>query len=148
MYDYKLDSLLRGNDKLNYMLTPDLKQNIFYAVFFTVTHNALALFYFMGIVFAVGLSLLKPSRKSVLLLIGFGLLLFGFEYNKHIVEGLREQTLNALITVQEHNTVRRVVNIFTLKLLPILFPLVGWSLVLTSSFLYFAKRKIDKRHSK
>ncbi|PIY69399.1 hypothetical protein COY90_00870 [Candidatus Roizmanbacteria bacterium CG_4_10_14_0_8_um_filter_39_9] len=130
------------------MINPDLKQNIFYAVFFTVTHNALALFYFMGIVFAVGLSLFRPSRKSVLLLVGFSLLLFGFEYNKHIVEGLREQTLNALITVQEHNFVRRIVNVFTLRLFPIMFPLGGWSLVLLSGLLYFKRHKIDKHRPK
>lgn len=123
------------------IITPDLKQNIFYALFFTVTHNALALFYFCGIIFAVGLSLYRPSRKSVLLLLGFSLLLFGFEYNKHILEGLREQTLNALITVQEHNKVRRIVNIVTLKLLPFFLPVVGWSLVLLSGYLYFLKRK-------
>lgn len=123
------------------MINPDLQQNIFYTVFFTVTHNAFALFYFTGIVFAIGLSLFKPSRKSVLLLIGFSLLLFGFEYNKHIVEGLREQTLNALITVQEHNFVRRVVNVFTLKLFPLFFPLLGWGLVLFSALMYYRTKK-------
>lgn len=123
------------------IITPDLKQNIFYALFFTITHNALALFYFCGIIFAVGLSLYRPSRKSVLLLLGFSLLLFGFEYNKHILEGLREQTLNALITVQEHNKVRRIVNIVTLKLLPFFLPVVGWGLIFISCYLYFKKYK-------
>lgn len=123
------------------IITPDLKQNIFYALFFTITHNALALFYFCGIIFAVGLSLYRPSRKSVLLLLGFSLLLFGFEYNKHILEGLREQTLNALITIQEHNKVRRIINIITLKLLPFLLPVIGWCLVFISGYLYLKKHK-------
>ena len=98
-------------------------------------------FTFCGIIFAIGLSLYRPSRKSVLLLLGFSLLLFGFQYNKHILEGLREQTLNALITIQEHNKVRRIINFVTLKLLPLFFPLVGWGLVLLSGYLYFFKRK-------
>lgn len=126
------------------IITPDLKQNIFYALFFTITHNALALFYFGGIIFAVGLSLYRPSRKSILLLLGFSLLLFGFEYNKHILEGLREQTLNALITIQEHNKVRRIINIITLKLLPFFLPVVGWGLILISGYLYFFKHKKNK----
>jgi len=127
------------------LITPDLKQNIFYTLYFTITHNALALFYFSGIIFAIGLSLYRPSRKSVLLLLGFSLLLFGFQYNKHILEGLREQTLNALITIQEHNKVRRIINIITLKLLPLFFPLAGGFLVLLSGYLYFIEYKLRKK---
>lgn len=127
------------------IITPDLKQNIFYTLYFTITHNALALFYFSGIIFAIGLSLYRPSRKSVLLLLGFSLLLFGFQYNKHILEGLREQTLNALITIQEHNKVRRIINIITLKLLPLFFPLTGGFLVLFSGYLYFIEYKLRKK---
>src|SRR3989338_9858663 len=127
------------------IITPDLKQNIFYALFFTISHNWLALLYFSGIIFAIGLSLYRPSRKSVLLLLGFSLLLFGFQYNKHILEGLREQTLNALITIQEHNKVRRIINIITLKLLPLFFPLTGGFLVLLSGYLYFIEYKLRKK---
>jgi len=95
-------------------------------------------------IFATGLSLYRPSRKSILLLIGFSLLLFGFEYNKHIVENLREQTLNSLITVQEHNQVRRVVNFITLKFLPLMLPVGGWGCVLLSLALYAHKNKLNK----
>lgn len=126
------------------MITPDLKQNIFYTVYFTVTHNALAIFYLGGIIVAAAMAFLKPSRKWVLMLLGFIILLFGFEYNKHIVEGLREQTINALITVQEHNKVRRLINIFTLKLLPLGLPVLGWILVLAAASLRFLPKK-EKR---
>ena len=126
-------------------ITPDLKQNILYTIYFTITHNAIALFYFLGIVVAIGLSLYRPSRKSILLLLGFIILLFGFEYNKHILESLREQTLNALITIQEHNKVRRIINIVTLKLLPLALPLVGWILVLSSIYLYWRSNRIKHR---
>ncbi|OGK62283.1 hypothetical protein A2334_02355 [Candidatus Roizmanbacteria bacterium RIFOXYB2_FULL_38_10] len=127
------------------MLTPDLKQNIFYLIYFTVSHNALALLYSCGILFSVGYSIYKPSRKSVLLLLGFLILLFGFEYDKHIVTSLREQTLNALITIQEHNKVRRIVNIFTLKALPILLPLAGWTFIFLSLYLHLKNRLFDKK---
>ncbi len=126
------------------MITPDLKQNIFYTLYFTISHNALALFYFAGIICSVILAIIKPSRKSIFLLLGFILLLFGFEYNKHIVEGLREQTLNALITIQEHNKVRKVINIITLKLLPILLPLAGWSLIGASVYFFTKQKKKNK----
>ena len=127
------------------IITPDLKQNIFYTVFFTITHNALALFYAIGILYAIIHSIIKPSRGSVILLLGFILLLFGFEYNKHILEGLREQTINALITVQEHNKIRRIINIITLKAIPFLTPVVGWFMVGSGTYLlYFRKGKLKK----
>jgi 4-hydroxybenzoate polyprenyltransferase len=126
-------------------ITPDLRQNIFYTVYFSITHNFPALFYALGIVAAVALSIIKPSRKSVFLLLGFILLLLGFEYEKHIVEGLREQTINSLITIQEHNKVRRVINVLTLKALPLGLPLLGWVFVLSSLFLYIKPHVSKKR---
>lgn len=118
------------------MITPELQQNIFYTLYFTVTHNALAIFYAAGILAAVILSIVKPSRKSVILLLGFIVLLFSFEYSKHIEEGLKQQTLNSLITIQEHNQVRRIVNIVTSKLLPRGLPVLGWLMVGISGYLY------------
>jgi len=122
-------------------ITPDLKQNLFYMIFFTVTHNAPVIIYGLGILYAVIHSIIKPSRGSVILLLGFILLLFGFEYNKHILDGLREQTLNALITVQEHNKVRRIINIITLKAIPFLTPLLGWIMVLSGLYLLYVRKK-------
>ncbi len=121
------------------VITPDLKQNIFYTVYFTVSHNVSAFFYLSGIIVSLILALIKPTRKSIFLLLGFIILLFSFEYNKHIVVGLREQTLNALITIQEHNKVRRIINFITLKALPILLPLGGWGFVALAGFLHLKK---------
>lgn len=126
------------------IITPDLKQNLFYMIFFTVTHNAPVFIYGLGILCAAIYSILKPSRGSVLILLGFILLLFGFEYNKHILEGLREQTINALITIQEHNKVRRIINIITLKVIPFLTPLLGWCMVGLGIYLLIRNRKLKK----
>jgi len=127
------------------IITPDLKQNLFYMIYFTVTHNAPVFIYGIGILYAIIHSIIKPSRGSVILLLGFILLLFGFEYNKHILDGLREQTINALITVQEHNKVRRIINIITLKAIPFLAPVLGWIMVGSGIYmLYFRKGKLKK----
>lgn len=127
------------------MITPELSQNIFYTVYFTVAHNALAIFYAAGIAVSIILSIIKPSRKSVILLLGFIVLLFSFEYTKHIEEGLKQQTLNSLITIQEHNQVRRIVNAFTTKLLPKGLPIIGWLMVGTSAYLYLKPRSSKKQ---
>ena len=120
-------------------INAELRQNIFYTVYFTVTHNLPVFIFGTGILCFALLSIAKPRRSYILLLLGFILLLFGFEYNKHILENLKEQTINALITTQEHNLVRRIVNIVIVKALPLLFPLMGWSSVLSG--IYFFKRE-------
>ena len=58
-----------------------------------------------------------------------------------MLEGIKEQTINALITMQEHNTVRRIINIVLVKALPLLLPLSGWSLILGGIFLLNRERK-------
>ena len=125
-------------------ITPDLKQNIVLTIYLTVVDNFTALIYAAGIGISALLAIRKPSRYAVFLLLGFILLLFGFEYKKHILDGLKEQTLNALITVQEHNTVRRIVNIALVKAAPLLFPLVGWSFVILGAYLFNCERKTTK----
>lgn len=116
-------------------LPPDLRQNIFYTVYFTVTHNLPVFIYGAGIfVFAI-LALHKPRRSFILLLLGFIILLFSFEYEKHILEGLKEQTINALITIKEYGLVRRIINFVLVKALPLGMPIIGWILVLGGAYL-------------
>lgn len=121
-------------------LTPELKQNIFYTVYFTVTHNVPVFVYGAGILISSVLAILKPKRSYVLFLLGFIILLFAFEYQKHILDGLKEQTINALITIQEHNLVRRIVNIVLIKLLPIGMPVVGWTFIVFGTYLLRKKK--------
>lgn len=121
-------------------LTPELKQNIFYTVYFTVTHNVPVFVYGTGILVSAVLAILKPKRSYVLFLLGFIILLFAFEYQKHILDGLKEQTINALITIQEHNLVRRIINIVLIKLLPIGMPVVGWSFIILGAYLLRKKK--------
>jgi hypothetical protein len=121
-------------------MTPDLKQNIILTIYLTIADNFSAVLYAIGIVVSALLAIRKPSRYSIFFLLGFILLLFGFEYNKHILEGLREQTMNALITTKEHYTVRRIVNIVLVKAAPLLFPFFGWLFIVIGGVL-FKKRK-------
>lgn len=126
------------------IITPDLKQNILLTIYLTIADNFFAVLYGAGIIVSAFLAIRKPSRYAVFLLLGFILLLFGFEYQKHILEGLKDQTINALITVQEHNKVRRLVNIVLVKAAPILIPLFGWIFVIVGVYLFNRGRKITK----
>ena len=128
------------------IITPDLKQNILYTVYFTITHNVPVFVYGTGILVSIVLAIIRPSRSYIFFLLGFILLLFAYEYQKHILDGLKEQTINALITIQEHNKVRRLVNIILVKATPILLPLTGWGFVLVGVYLF--KREKEKTTKK
>lgn len=124
-------------------ISADLKQNVFYMLLFLISHNAFAIFCVAGIIVGIILSIYKPSRTHVVLLLGFIVLLFAFEYIKHIVGPLREQTINSLVTDKPHNTVTRIVNFSLLKALPFFLPLLGLAMV-GSSVLHLVARKSKK----
>lgn len=123
-------------------LTPDLKQNIFYMTYFIVKHNLSAIIYGTGILFSIILAVIKPSRKAILILLGFIILLFAFEYNKHIAEPLHKQTIESLITLKRYYKLEWIIQVVLTKVLPILLPAIGWCFVGVSAFLFiFKKRK-------
>ena len=117
------------------IITPDLKQNVFYMVYFVILHNWQAIAYILGLVLSAVAAVARPRRSFVLLLIGFFCLLFGFEYSKHIQEGLKEQTVQSLITIQEHSKVRRIVTTSIDKLIPLGLSIFGWLSVILGGYM-------------
>lgn len=104
----------------------DLTKNIITTIYLLISHNYLPIAYSFGLLTSLILSVYRPTRFSVLLLFGFALLLFGFEYDKHIIVPFREQTLKSLITETPHYKLQKLVNIIISDLLPILFFTFGW----------------------
>lgn len=140
------------------LIAPDTQQNIIYTVFFILTHNFEAILYSLGIVVMMLWMLYKPSRAKFLVFLGFIVLLFAFEYKKHIVEGLVEQTRNSLITERQSWRLERYLSIILEKLVPLVLPLFGWFLIITGVLMRFLKWEIQinefinkygsKKHSK
>lgn len=110
-------------------ISPDLKQNIITTIYLLFSHNHIAIAYLTGMIICIGLSIYKPSRFTILLFLGFLILLFAFEYDKHIINGLREQTTTSLITIQQHNRVRKIINLIISQLLPLFLYILGWGLI-------------------
>ena len=121
------------------MIAPDTQQNILYTAYFIGLHNFEAVLYSFGIIFTTLWMLYKPSRAKLLMLWGFIFLLFAFEYKKHIVEGLTEQTINSLITERQSYRIERYVTVTLNKLVPLGLPLAGWSLIVFGIILPFTK---------
>ncbi len=110
-------------------LTPDLQQSLVHTVYSLFVHNYIVFAYFFGFLLSVLISIKNPSRFSVLMLLGFAVLTFSFEYDKHIIDGFRQQTLQSLITEQSHFQLQRFISVVISEVLPIFFYLLGWVLI-------------------
>lgn len=127
-------------------MAPDLKQNFAVTLYLLFSHNYIAFVYLIGVMLSAFLSLTKPSRFTTLMLLGFLVLLFSFEYDKHIIEGFRQQTLNSLITVTPHFRLQRIINIMITEIFPILFYVTGWILIFIG--IVYGAIKLEKGHKK
>lgn len=128
-------------------LPPDLKQNIFYMIYFIVRHNFLAILFAGAALFSLVLAIIRPSRGAIFMFLGFLLLLFSYEYIKHIKDPLREQTINSLVTIQPHNKVTRIVNFTLNKGLPLFLPGLGIMLV-AFAFLSLTRSRLKTKRNR
>ncbi|PIP56582.1 hypothetical protein COX05_02320 [candidate division WWE3 bacterium CG22_combo_CG10-13_8_21_14_all_39_12] len=111
-------------------MTPDLLENVTHALYTTFDHNQTVIAYVAAIIVSAALAIYKPNRFSILMLLGFIMLGFGFEYDKHIIGPLTRQTLAAVVQDPEaHTRATKVINIFFGEVLPIVFYITGWGLV-------------------
>jgi len=124
----------------------DLKQNFAVTIYLLFSHNYIAFVYLAGAVISTILSLIKPSRFTVFMLIGFITLLFSFEYDKHLIEPLRQQTLNSLITATPHYRLQKIINVLITEIFPILFYVTGWMLIFIG--IIYAAIKLEKKPKK
>lgn len=121
-------------------ISADTQQNILYTVYFIIRHN-FPVFLYGGLAILTTLFGLKlPSRGKYVLIWGFLILLFAFEYNKHIVGPLRDQTLQSLITERESLRIEYYTTRFLVDYLPLILQAAGWALVIIGGL--FERKKI------
>ncbi len=127
-----------------------LKAGFFQLFYFTFLHNADAIAYLIGIIFIFVLLLKKPSRVLVLFLIGFIALELRFQYLKHIVDPLYDQTVGTLIQTNSFYRSRRFIDILLNDITPMLLYLGGWGSLLSGVFLssFSLKKQSPKKPSK
>jgi len=121
-------------------MSPDTLQNIIVAAKLFIEHNFFAIFFFIGNIVSTILALYKPKRAFILFMIGFSLLLLGFEYQKHIKEALYVQTKTSIITERESYRLERIISVSILKIAPILLETTGTLSILTGVVLLLAPK--------
>jgi hypothetical protein len=122
-----------------------LKTGLFQLLYFTFLHNADAIAYMIGIIFIFVLLLKKPSRVLVLFLLGFIVLEIRFQYLKHIVDPLYDQTVGAMLQEGTFFRTRRLIDLLLNDLVPLGLFFVGWGCVFAGIFFSsFSPRTISR----
>lgn len=114
---------------INPFIPPDLQQNLINTIYLLFAHNYIVFAYFSGLLLSIVLSLFKPTRFTVFMLLGFAILLFSFEYDKHIIVPFRDQTLKSFITETPHYRLQQLIDLTISEILPIFFYILGWFFV-------------------
>lgn len=113
-------------------IAPDLSQSLITALYSLFSHNYEALAYFTGMMIGIILLIKKPSRFATFIMLGFAMLLFQYEYDKHLVSALRDQTLTSLSTARPHLRFQRIVSVIITELMPIVLYIAGWGMIYIS----------------
>ena len=108
-------------------ISTQLQQGLFNLAYFTWLHNSQVVAYFVGIIITLFLQFKKPSRRNLFFFVGFLVLLLNFEYQKHFIDPLLEQTMQAVLEQGATATrFKRLSNFFFQKFIPFASYLVGW----------------------
>lgn len=100
------------------MIASDTLQNLKITISLLFEHNFLAILYLVFIIFSFIWCLWKPKRYSLLIMVGFTLLLIHFQYQKHIAPALFEQTINSVVTERPSAKIQNIVSKSIYKLFP------------------------------
>lgn len=120
------------------MFSPDLNQTLIDTFYNFFIHNYVILVYLLGTLITAILTFIKPSRFRLLIFLGFLILSFAYEYDKHLIEPLRTQTLESLLgSLQStaHPKVNRLVDLVVSELIPIFSYIFGWLLIFVAIIL-------------
>lgn len=126
------------------MLTADIKQNTIIALYLLFSHNYIVFAYFFGLIISIILAIIHPSRFIILTLLGFAILVFSFEYDKHLIVPFREQTLKSLISATPHYRLQKFINLVISEVIPMVLYLLGWIAIYGGIIIAALKKEIKK----
>ncbi len=123
---------------------PDIEQAIVHLINLTFSHNIFPISLALLIIGTIAWMLYHPTRAKVLLFLGFTLLLLEFEFAKHILPGLLEQTQTTLTTETPNYRFIWIIDKVATKAVPFLLLISGWGSVIVGTILIYRNKKHGK----
>lgn len=115
---------------------PDVEQALGHLFGLTLLHNAVPIVLAGAMVASLIWALHKPTRSKILIFIGVSLLLFHFEYIKHIMPALHDQTQLTLTTETPNYRFIWIVDKLINRLAPIGLLASGWGSIIIGGILH------------
>lgn len=103
--------------------------NLLTTIYSFYSHNAPLVFYGIIVVLLFIKLLIKPSRLTAFLLLGFAVLLFNFEYGKHIFSQVKSHWLDLIFPEGTRFTKYNVLRVLLENVLPIVLDILGWGII-------------------
>jgi len=121
-----------------------MASNFFTTLYSFYSHNAPLIFYGLIITILFIKLLIKPTRFTSLLLLGFGILLFNFEYDKHLFAQIKSHWLDLVFPEGTRFTKYNFARVFLEKMLPIVLDIAGWGIIVFT-FLFVKKENEEEK---
>lgn len=120
--------------------------SLFSTIYTTFDHNNLVIAFLLAALFSAFLVFRRPNRFHLLLLFGFSILTVNFEYEKHIIAPLREQTLLALApNPNQHIRLQQYADLLLSVIIPMFMYTLGWAMIFWA--MYIGGKTDDKKNS-
>lgn len=124
------------------LVGPDIEQAIEHTIGLTLAHNLVPAMLAVAILISLIWALHKPTRAKILSLVGFSLLLFHFEYIKHIMPALHAQTQLTLTTETPNYRFIWIIDKLINRIVPFGLLIGGWVSILVGGILLKKEKKI------
>lgn len=118
-----------------------MKQGLFQLIYFTYLHNQLVIGFLLALIGSLLMLIKKSERRYIWFFLGFLFLIFHFEYQKHIVQDLADQTISTLFLEAGHDRWRRLTGLVIYHFVPLALWLSGWTGIILGIFGWQPKKK-------
>lgn len=125
-----------------------MKQGLFQLIYFTYLHNQLVIGFLLAFLASLFLLIKKPERRQVWFLLGFLILILHFEYQKHIVQDLADQTISTVFLEEGNDKWRRLTKLALYHFTPFVLWLSGWTSIILGLFNFQGWAKTEKNKNK
>jgi hypothetical protein len=122
-----------------------IQQGIGQLIYATFLHNNEIIAFSLGILITLFLLFRRPRRVYLFFLIAFVCLLIRFEYLKHIVDPLSQQTIGVVVTEEGHWRTRKWLDLFFNNFIPLVLYLLGWGSMFIGLFLTSLDDEAERR---
>lgn len=127
------------------MIGADVQQAISHTLRLTFLHNVEPFFYAGMAGLSILAALIRPTRARIIFSLAWTCLFLEFEYVKHIMLPLRDQTLITLTTIHPHYFFTWVVEKTITRFIPLGLLIAGWGGVIMTSLISIRAYRHGKR---